>query len=194
MHGLLFEEAAASVQGEAVSVQLGVVIEDEVLDDGSPGLHHIIDQGLLILPGGVKIPNVGVQVGLDNGDVGPAAQNLEAKVEQVVKGLHRVSCYAFTGPQPVGKLVEVLLEIVLRAAGLESTNVVTDIFNSFSSIIGHWQPALDLRSVQVVILHHRNSRFDSPINKATGNLDSLSIKVGLILLARARDTIAVSTP
>ena len=50
VHGLLFEEAAVSVECKVVSVQLRMVFKYEGLDHGSPGLHHVTDKaGLTIL-------------------------------------------------------------------------------------------------------------------------------------------------
>ena len=43
-HGLLFEKAALTVKGEAVMVQLRMVVEYEALDYGPPGLHQVTDQ------------------------------------------------------------------------------------------------------------------------------------------------------
>ena len=61
-HGFLFEEAAASVLCEAVRVQFSVVAEDEALDNGPPGLHHVTNQTRLTKLNTVQEPKIGVKM------------------------------------------------------------------------------------------------------------------------------------
>ena len=71
-HGLLFEEAALTMKGEAVRDQFGMIVEYEALDHGPPGLHHITNQTGLTELHTMQKTKIGIKMRSHHGDVDPS--------------------------------------------------------------------------------------------------------------------------
>ena len=114
-HGLLFEEAALTMKGEAVRVQFGMIVEDEALYHGPPGLHHITNQTGLTELHTMQITKVRIKMRSHHGNVDPSLQHLIPQIHQVIERIHGTPPITVPRLQEIGEQFKVLIKVFLGA-------------------------------------------------------------------------------